>query len=473
MLAREGVALLREAETRLLLRPAGQHSRPQALYRYRIRHVAPRAAHRVVPALKYPQERIVAAGQYLAVVQQKAVRQATQLLQRLGVFIYNRCVGEVRARHHKTVEIVPEQQHVQRRVREHHAQCIVLAQMHQLSARALIQQHDGPAEGRKRPGLGLGYLAEPPRTVEVAAHHREGLLVPVLAPPQLAHGLLILREAGKVHAAQALHAEDAAALYQPPRRLYAVARQPAALRIHKKGPRSADRAAVRLCVIPPVFNVRKLRRTVRAHRELRHGGEGPVVGHGADYGKPGTAVRTVYEGIPVPAVRGVEQLAQAVLADADVGRDERAHGLSPVAADYPEPLIAARSGQLAAFHRFYHGKRRGLVPQLSEKPAKLRLLALELQLGSPGAVAHPACQLMPPYQPVNEGPKAHTLHNTPDFYAKPCQFSPNNVKYFMYFVAKHTLPHAILPSALLFVNKLTSCRLLLFRPKCVNIVQNL
>ena len=87
--------------------------------------------------------------------------------------------------------------------------------------------------------------------------------------------------------------------------------------------RAADRAAVRLGVIAAVFDVVVFPVAVRAHREGAHRGLGPVIGHVLDDREARAAVRAVDEGIAVAAVGRVAQFPQAVLADADVRRNER------------------------------------------------------------------------------------------------------------------------------------------------------
>ena len=397
-----------------------------------MRRVAARAPDGVVPALVYAYERVVAAGEYLAVVQQKAIRDARELFRRLGVFVHDGRVGEVRARHHEAVEILAQKQHVQRRVRDHYADIVVLAQVQARSPGALFEQHDGPAEGRERPLLGLGDLAEPPRGGGVPAHHGEGLFVPVLAEAQPRHRRLILRETGEMHPAKALDAEDTARFYELPRRLDAVARQPAAPLVEEEGLRPAGRAAVGLGVVAPVFNVRKLRRAVRAHRKLRHGGVCPVVGYGADYREARPAVGAVYEGIAVAPVGGVEQLAQAVRADARVRRDQRPHALPALARDYAKALEGLSPRHAPDLHGLDERQRRRALPELREEALKSLLRTLKLQLRALGAVPNPARQAVLPDQPVHKGAKAHALHYPVYIYVKSCQFSPNNVKNFTF-----------------------------------------
>jgi hypothetical protein len=66
-----------------------------------------------------------------------------------------------------------------------------------------------------------------------------------------------------------------------------------------------------------------LARAVVAHGEGAHGGQRPVVGERLDDRVARSAVRAVDEGVAEPAIGGVAHLAQAVVADRQVGRDRR------------------------------------------------------------------------------------------------------------------------------------------------------
>ena len=87
--------------------------------------------------------------------------------------------------------------------------------------------------------------------------------------------------------------------------------------------RPALRARQRLGVEAAVAGVVVLGRARGAEREPGHRGVGSVVGQPHGDREPRTAVRAVDERVAVPAVGRVEQLAQAVVAHGDVGRDER------------------------------------------------------------------------------------------------------------------------------------------------------
>ena len=150
VLAQKRIGPAGEAEARLLLRAAGEDGRQLPPGLDRERRVAARAPREILLPAEHPAERVVAAGLDVAVVQEKAVRDAAQRSDRLGVFRHHRRVGEVRAGHHQHVEALAEEQNVQRRIGQHHAHAAVFADMPK-PRRPLFQQHDGPPEARRAP----------------------------------------------------------------------------------------------------------------------------------------------------------------------------------------------------------------------------------------------------------------------------------------------------------------------------------
>ena len=145
-----------------------------------------------------------------------------------------------------------------------------------------------------------------------ARHHRERLLLAVLARAQPRDRVLVGRVAGEVVAAEALDRDDRA------RR--AAARPP---------PRAAARAAARrrgsdrLGVEAAVGRILVLAAAVGAEREAGHRRVRAVVRDRADDREARAALGAVDERVAVAAVGRVEQLAQAVVAGGDVRRDQR------------------------------------------------------------------------------------------------------------------------------------------------------
>ena len=219
--------------------------------------------------------------------------------------------------HHQQVDIVPEQQHVQRRVGQHHAHKAVFAHMPE-PRRSLFQQHDGPPKAGQNSLLLRRNLTDLSCTVGAAGHEGKGLFVPVFALPELEHQRRIVATAGQMDPAQALDCHDFSGLQLPAGDLDGVPGDAPAPFVQIEDPRPADGTAVRLGVVAPVFDVVVFPVAVRAHGKDAHGGLRPVIGHILDDGKAWAAIGAVDKGITVTPVFRIQQLPQAVVTDADV-----------------------------------------------------------------------------------------------------------------------------------------------------------
>ena len=100
----------------------------------------------------------------------------------------------------------------------------------------------------------------------------------------------------------------------------------AAIGLAPRNMRSAFKAGVGLRVKPPIERVGVLCGAGGAHGKAIHRGGRSVIGQRANDGKARSAIGAVDKGIVKASVGGVEQLAQAVVARGDVGRDERRVG---------------------------------------------------------------------------------------------------------------------------------------------------
>jgi hypothetical protein len=98
---------------------------------------------------------------------------------------------------------------------------------------------------------------------------------------------------------------------------------------------------------------------VLAHRERRHRGERPVIGHVAHDGETGTAVGAVDERIAEPAVGRISQLTQAVPARGGICRDQGVAPAAGVAGYDVKTWFAGRSQRLGP-HLLDDGQRRRL-----------------------------------------------------------------------------------------------------------------
>ncbi len=183
-------------------------------------------------------------------------------------------------------------------------------------------------------------MAKGAGAVEVAHHDGERLVGAALAAAEFEHRGLVGGVAGEVEAAQALDGDDApcgdefaAALDDgvaflagaPDGGDWPGVGRGAGLRIAlaPRDVRAALKAGIRLGVEAPVERIGVFGGAGGAHGEAVHGGHGAVIGQVADDGEARSAVGAVDEGVVVAPVCGVEELADAVRAGGDVGRDQR------------------------------------------------------------------------------------------------------------------------------------------------------
>ena len=171
--------------------------------------------------------------------------------------------------------------------------------------------------------LVLRQLADFAGAVGIPAHDGEGLFIALFSEAKRPRDLWFITAAGQMYTPKALDSDDLPRLQGIARKLDGVASHALSVFIEIENLRPTFGAAVRLRVIAAVFDIVVLPFAVRAHREGRHGGFGPVVGYIPDDGKARAAVSTIDEGIAVAPVCGISELAQAVIADADIGRDKR------------------------------------------------------------------------------------------------------------------------------------------------------
>ena len=181
---------------------------------------------------------------------------------------------------------VAEQQILHRVVGQHDAHVRVVGgdgrtQLRVVS-RVLLEEQDRLLRPGQEFLLAVEDDAFPLHDADVFHHDREGLERPVLEFPQPGDGRFVRGVAAQVEPADALDGDDAAVPDDAPRleQGAVAAKRPAVPVVREVQLRSAVVAADGLGVVPPGLRARVLRLTVRAHRELRHGGPHPVVGHG-------------------------------------------------------------------------------------------------------------------------------------------------------------------------------------------------
>src|SRR5215210_1261837 len=416
VVAHEGVAVSGQAERVLELSTAGQgvpgevRGQPQ-----RCRGVATGATDRVRSSSRCTDHGVVATHVNLTVVDQEVVGDLAQLVQRFLVAIGDGLVRVVAAGHNERDARIAQEEVVQRRVREHHAQSALARGDLFGDAGTLLafQEHYG-AGGRgeqrlflRRDAAELMYLSQ------VAGHEREGLVLAHLATPQGPYSLLVERVAGQVVAAETLYGDDGPAAQHARGTCDGVIRAGVKLvpeSVEQPCPWPADGACVGLGVEAAVGGIFILAAAVGAHRKARHRGRGPVVRDRAGDGEARAAVRAVDERVTVTPVRWVQKLGQAVVAGSDIRRDERLPAESLPALLDAELLVPERREWLPE-DGLDHSQGRGILLQHAHKAFEIIRRALDLDANALSVVADRPREPVPARQGVDERPEANPLND--------------------------------------------------------------
>ena len=421
VLAQKDVAAPARGEPGFLLGPEGQHAvGPCVGHGQRLGGVAPAAAVEVFPPAPHRRQRVVAAVDDGAVVEQPAVGHALQGLQRAGVIGQHRAAGAVGAGEHqrrRTAEGPVRQQHVQRRVGQQDAEAAVFAEPNGVPGAAggpLFQQQDGAAGALQQRGLLRREAAQPPGGVQVAAEHRQRLFLAVLAAAQAGHGGGVQGVAGQVDAAGPLDGHDLPRGQRPLGQRDGVAGAFPARRVQKKGPRPAGGAAVGLGMVAAAADVGVFGGAGGAQGEPGHRGVGPVVGQRPQDREPRPAVGAVEEGVAVAPVGGGGQFLQAGGAGGQVGGGQGGRGPGGAGPD-GKPAVPAAARQRLHGQVLHHGQRGRRGAHRLHKALDGGPVPLQFQFHPGGGVAGPAGQLFPGGQPVQEGAEPHPLHDAGNF----------------------------------------------------------
>ncbi len=325
-----GAPAAREGERVLELRAHGeQRHRRGDRQRHGLRGVAAGAAHDGLAPGDHARDGVVVAGPDLPVMGEEPVREAGEPREGVRVVGGQRLVREVAGGEDQRSADRLEQQVVERRVGQEDAQAPVPVRdgrrQRGLTVAPPLEQDDRASRSLEEPALQRPDAAQRPGGGDVPDHDRERLGPAALAIPQPAHRGVVGRVAGQVVAAEALdrdHGPVEQARHRGRQRVIALCDG----RRRAGGPPGEPRAAGGAChglgVEPAVGRVAVLGIAGVAQRERAHRRLGPVVGELVDDRGARPAVGAVGERVAVAPVRRVEQLAQAVVAGGDVGREQ-------------------------------------------------------------------------------------------------------------------------------------------------------
>ena len=191
--------------------------------------------------------------------------------------------------------------------------------------------------------LGIAQQGVALRHRQIGNHHRKGLVWPALALPQSLHRLFASGIAGELKAPQPLDRQYLALTQQqrgPSHGLIALGEQ-VALAIAQCDLGTALGASVWLGVKAAIEGIIVLALAVGAHAKVAHGRPRTVIGHVLDDRESRPAISAVGKGIAIAPVCGIADLALAVGAGGDIGRDQLVGAsLRPAVPDL-KALIAA------------------------------------------------------------------------------------------------------------------------------------
>ena len=188
--------------------------------------------------------------------------------------------------------------------------------------------------------------------------------------------------------------------------------------------RAANRACIRLGMISSVFYIVILRIAGRAHREITHRCFGPVIRNILNNRKPWPAVGAVYKRISISPVSRGKHFPQAVIADTDIGRNQRVAKCLPLTG--PDFKILKPTAFKAVF-RFYilnNGQPRRSGRNFRDKTFQNFPLSIQLKFHAGGRIFNKPLQVMFPHKPVDKRTEPDALHNTMYFNKGSFHFPP-------------------------------------------------
>ncbi|MBT9141339.1 MAG: hypothetical protein DDT30_01931 [Dehalococcoidia bacterium] len=370
----------------------------------------------------YNVDTIVIARINIPIVQQKVIRDVSQPPLGFIVVPGDGLFAQVAAGHDQRQAHLPQEQMMQRGIREHDAQIfdargylICNFQFANFSWRITPppNEHNG-ALGRLQKCLLLrGDDAMPFCFLQGRHHNGEWLARSPFSVSQEIDRLWIGRIAGEKESTQTLDGHDPALFQETGSGDNGViAYHWIAPVIHEGQMGPASRAGIRLGMKAAVEGVIILPLALGAHPEVAHGRLGTVIRDVCDDGKAGAAVSAVGEGVAIAPIPRRKDLVDAIRAGGNVGRDQLIlPGLCEAILNHK--FGVALRGMNGGRDPFDAGHGGGFGLQISQEAFYLPSLDLDLHFA--GGVAHPSGKVMFTGQPKDEWPKAHPLHHPPHF----------------------------------------------------------
>ena len=179
--------------------------------------------------------------------------------------------------------------------------------------------------------------------------------------------------------------------------------------------RPAVKAGIGLRVKTPVEWVGILRGALGAHGKTIHRRGRSVIRQRSDDGKAWAAVSAVDKGVVIASVGGIEQLAQAIVAGGDIGRDERrVRGLVLRCYDAKTLFtggIPTVGCQVHSLDMLYAGCRRRMLRKRGNKSIERIGRSVRLDVHAVARIEHPAANAMRHGLAIHKRSHANALHN--------------------------------------------------------------
>ena len=423
----------RERNRGLLLWPAGEHAGRSAVerrQRQRLGCISASAANGHNGAVRLSHYRVVVAREDRAVVTEQRVGDAggNEVFPGKVVVCLDGFLAQVSAGHDERVHAAGfcrgKQQMLKRGVGKHNTEfgkvvCDGQREREGVGGTAALanstsaQQHNGTNTAGQQAALNVVDMAQAFSVGKVAYHNGKRFVAAAFAAAKLGYRLLVGGVACQVKSAQTLDSDDTAVGQQlntavdngvavlargaDDRRRGGFARLIAHARLVPCNMRPAIKAGIGLRVKTPVEWVGILRGALGTHGKTIHRRGRSVIRQRSDDGKARAAVGAVDKGVVIASVGGIEQLAQAIVAGGDIGRDERrVRGLVLRCYDAKTLFtggIPTVGCQVHSLDMLYAGCRRRMLGKRGNKSIERIGRGMRLDVHAVARIEHPQPQM--------------------------------------------------------------------------------
>ena len=352
-----------------------------------------------------------------------SVRNAGQYLCCLFFLDQYRASGAVGTGHYhgrRTAKVPVQQKMVHRRIGKHQSdswadgrrrKCL----RHRTGNRRLFflfQQYNRPPGTGKEAFFLFPRLRYAKYLLYGSAHQCQRLGRTVLPPTQPQNRLRTGSVTGQMDASDSLDRHDSAAGQLLLGQCKGISLHPLPVSIYIINRRAAVRTAIRLGMVTAVSDILILLTAGGTHHKSAHCCLLPVIGQLSCNGITRPAVGTVDKRIPVSPIGRILKLPFARRTKGKVGRHQGSLLLFLAVPDF-KTLITQKRRQETDIHGLHHGKRRRILPKLSQEAVTALTFPLKLRFHATGGILRPSGKPIGSRQTVQKGAKTHPLHDPP------------------------------------------------------------